>query len=91
MFLSVVLWQQFHTPLWIHCRNGFMGIVFHDCLVQLLVRLGSCSNSGPGYGTENRTQETGPPNESESGEARFFYESNIVGKCQNDVKRIDQS
>ena len=34
MFLSVVLWQQFHTPLWIHCRNGFMGIVFHDCLVQ---------------------------------------------------------
>ena len=34
MFLSVVLWQQIHTPLWIHCRNGFIGIVFHDCLVQ---------------------------------------------------------
>ena len=37
MFVSVLVWRRFQAPLCVHCRKGFMEIVFSASLVQGLV------------------------------------------------------
>ena len=58
---------------------------------SLWVPAGSWPNSGTDYGTRNRTQETGPPDEHVSRDAKSFCAAHMVGNCTISLKTIVQT